>query len=59
MKQNQRTLMQNGQNKSQRIKLLYLCVKINSGKGKLFQSPGKDESIGEHTSEKVFGKQDL
>lgn len=56
---NQRTCIQNGQNKNQWIKLFDLCVKIKSKKGKLVQFSGEGESIGKHMSEKVFGKQDL
>lgn len=59
MKQNQRTHMQNGRNKNQCIKLFYLCIKKKSKKGKLFQFSGEGESIREHMSEKVFGKQDF
>lgn len=59
MKQNQRTHMENGQNKNQWIKLFDLCVKIKSGKGKLFQFSGEWESVREYMSEKVFGKQVL
>lgn len=59
MKQNQRTHMQNGQNKNQCIKLFYLYIKKTSKKGKLFQFSGEGESIRELMSEKVFGKQDF
>lgn len=59
MKQNQRTCMQNDQNKNQWIKWFDLCVKIKSKKGKLFQFSGEEESVGKHMSENVFGKQDL
>lgn len=59
MKQNQRIHMQNGQNKNQWIKLFDLCVKLKSKKQELFQFSGEGESVGEHMSEKVFGKQDF
>lgn len=58
MKQNQGTYIQNCQNKNQWIKLFDLCV-IKSTKGKLFQFSSEGESIEEHMSENVFGKQDL
>lgn len=32
---------------------------LKSKKWKLFQFSGEGESVGEHMSEKVFGKQDL
>lgn len=49
--------MQSRQYKSVNKKIV--SVRIKSGKGKWFWYPGKSESIGEHMSEKDFGKQDL
>lgn len=45
--------------KHQWIKLLYLCAKIKHRKGEWFWCPGTSESVGDHMSQKDFGKRDL